>query len=286
MPDLIINQVSKNFGRIQALDRVSFHLTEGVYGLLGPNGSGKSTLMNIISGILPASSGTVEYRGKKERLKANVSDMAYLPQTAGFYPIFTALEQLLYVSAMLGIKAEAESRCLGLLQEVNLYEAKDQKIRTFSGGMKQRLAIAQTFLSDASLILLDEPMSGLDIEERIRFRNLLVTHATGKIMLISTHIVTDLDSMVDKLLLLRKGQLLFFSEPNTLLRQLDQKVWEVTIPFSEYESFTREHFVSKVSKQNDHLYLRYILGEGELPLPQAAAVKPDFEDLSLYCFKE
>lgn len=208
--ELIIDRVSKQYKNKIAVDRISVKLQKGVYGLLGANGAGKTTLMRVICGILKPTSGTISFDNMDVSEENYRAILGYLPQDFGYYPEFTGMDFLLYMAALKGIgKAQAKLKAKELLQLVSLTEVAGKKIKTYSGGMKQRLGIAQALLNEPKLIVLDEPTAGLDPKERVRFRNLIGELGKDSIVLLSTHIVSDIEQIADKVLMMKDGQLIY-----------------------------------------------------------------------------
>lgn len=208
--ELIIDRVSKQYKNNIAVDRISIKLQKGVYGLLGANGAGKTTLMRMICGILKPTSGTISFDDMDVGEENYRSVLGYLPQDFGYYPEFTGMDFLLYMAALKGIgKAQAKRKANELLQLVSLQDVAKKKIKTYSGGMKQRLGIAQALLNQPKVLILDEPTAGLDPKERVRFRNLIEDWGKENIVLLSTHIVSDIEHIADNVLMMKDGQLIF-----------------------------------------------------------------------------
>ena len=207
---LVIDRVSKHFKNKIAVDNISLRLEMGVYGLLGANGAGKTTLMRTICGILRPDQGTITLNGYDVSMEEYRALLGYLPQDFGYYPEFSGRDFLLYMAALKGLgRAQARRKSDELLELVSLKEAADKKIKTYSGGMKQRLGIAQALLNDPQLLVLDEPTAGLDPKERIKFRNLIAEMGKESIVLLSTHIVSDVEHIADRILVMKDGQLIY-----------------------------------------------------------------------------
>ena len=208
--ELVIDRVSKQYKNKIAVDRVSVKLQKGVYGLLGENGAGKTTLMRMICGILKPTSGTISFDKTDVSEESYRSVLGYLPQDFGYYPEFTGQDFLLYMAALKGIaRPQAKRKAAELLQLVSLQDVARKKIKTYSGGMKQRLGIAQALLNNPQLLVLDEPTAGLDPKERVRFRNLIEDLGKESIVLLSTHIVSDIEQIADTVLIMKSGQLIY-----------------------------------------------------------------------------
>jgi len=208
--ELSLDRLSKQYGSKIAVDNISTTLTPGVYGLLGANGAGKTTLMRMLCGILEPSSGEVFFNDREiTSMGASYRNiLGYLPQDFGYYPNYTAMEFMLYMAALKGIPNHiAVKRIKKLLSTVDLSHVASKRIKTFSGGMKQRVGIAQALLNNPKILILDEPTAGLDPKERVRFRNLLSEYAGDKIVILSTHIVSDIEAIADEVLLMKKGRI-------------------------------------------------------------------------------
>lgn len=207
---LVIDRLTKQFLNTIAVDRISLHLDKGVYGLLGANGAGKTTLMRMICGILKPTGGAVTLDGLPAASEEYRAQLGYLPQDFGYYPDFTGMDFLLYMASLKGLsRSAAKRKSAELLDTVSLKDMANKKIKTYSGGMKQRLGIAQALLNDPGLLVLDEPTSGLDPRERVRFRNLIAGIGKNSIVLLSTHIVSDLEHIADTILMMNSGQLIY-----------------------------------------------------------------------------
>ena len=286
--ELLLDHVTKRFRNKTAVDRVSLTLTPGVWGLLGANGAGKTTLMRIISGILPPTSGEVLYNGTparvlKERYR---SIFGCLPQEFGYPQEFTVQDYLEYVAALKGLSQDQSRRKTGeLLERVSLVEARREKIARLSGGMKRRVGIAQALLNDPEVLVLDEPTGGLDPGERVRFRNLLSEFAQDRIVLISTHIVSDVEYIAAQIAVMKNGRLLASGTTEELVRLAEGKVWSCVIPAAklpEYEG--RLQIVSLRNENDGSVAVRYLAEEpyGGTSVPAA----PRLEDLYLWLFPE
>lgn len=207
---LSVDRLSKQYKNKIAVDRVSFTLSEGITGLLGANGAGKTTLMRMMTGILAPTSGEITADGIAVQTEEYRSLLGYLPQDFGYYPEFTAKEFIQYIAALKGLeKRHAKRKTDELLEVVGLSDVANKKIKTFSGGMKQRVGIAQAIVNDPKILILDEPTAGLDPKERVRFRNLIAEIGKNTIVLFSTHIVSDIDSIAKSLLMMRDGQIIY-----------------------------------------------------------------------------
>ena len=287
--ELKINNLSKTYkkGAVKALDDFSITLTPGVYGLLGPNGAGKSTLMNIITDNLNADSGEVIYNG--ENIKKLGKDfravLGYMPQQQGLYDDFTLNRFLWYMAALKGLnRKEAKEKIAKLLETVNLTDSAHKKLGAFSGGMKQRALIAQALLNEPEILILDEPTAGLDPKERIRIRNFISEIAKDKIVLISTHVVSDIEFIAKEIILLKEGHLVSHNTCENLAKEIEDKVYEIEISQEGLPCFQNTYRVSNLYRNGDKIILRTVtdsLPEGY----KSIKVSPTLEDLYLYVFE-
>ncbi len=283
--ELSVDRLTKHYGSKIAVDQVSATLKPGVYGLLGANGAGKTTLMRMMCAVLESTSGEVFLDGKEvTAMGADYRNvLGYLPQDFGYYPGYTAMEFLLYISALKGIpKKIAGKRAKELLEEVGLSDVANKKVKTFSGGMKQRIGIAQALLNHPDILILDEPTSGLDPKERVRFRNLISDYAGDKIVILSTHIVSDIEAIADEIMLMKKGKFVLQGSAYELIKKADGKVWELAVPQEEARKWQAKATVANLRHEGGQVVLRIISDDkpGEMAVPCEATL----EDLYLYYF--
>ena len=258
---LNITNLTKQYGKLTALHNFSYEFTSGVYGLLGPNGAGKSTLMNIITDNLRATSGIVEFDGKDTiEMGADFRKiLGFMPQQQGIYPNFTLERFLYYMAALKGMKkSEAKADIERLLNLVNLQDSRSKRLGGFSGGMKQRALIAQAMLGNPKIIILDEPTAGLDPKERIRIRNLIAEIAFEKIVIIATHVVSDIEFIAKEVLLLKKGEIIDSGKPHELCEKINGNVFEIVSTENNLLEISNEYKVGNISKDEKNIYVRVI----------------------------
>lgn len=286
--ELSIEKLSKRFGSKVAVNNISVSLQPGVYGLLGANGAGKTTLMRMICGVLKPTSGKIIYDGKEiEQLGETYrSYLGYLPQDFGYYPDFTAKEYLDFIAAVKGLETTtAKKKVSKILETVNLSDVARKKIRTFSGGMKQRLGIAQAVINDPHILVLDEPTAGLDPKERMRFRNLIAELAKDKIVILSTHIVSDIDYIADNVLMLKNGNLIMNCSTDSAIHSMDGKVWHCKLHQSQIDEVSNRFRVVNLHHESENEVLLRIVNDTQ-PLSGATNVSPTLDDLYLYHFQD
>jgi len=280
---LVVDNLSKNYrGGVQALRSVQLSLRPGVLGLLGPNGAGKSTLMRILATVTQPSSGRVLWNNMDIARNPDAlrGILGYLPQDFGVYPNLSAIELLEYLSAVKGISAGAARKRIGeLLELVNLADSAKRPLSGYSGGMRQRVGIAQALLNDPQLLIVDEPTAGLDPEERVRFRNLLSELAGERIVILSTHIVSDVEAVATSIAILAHGQLLAHNVPEAILASVSGKVWEVVVPTSELSALRQSQLISSTAHRSDGVHARIVAKEK--PHPCARSAEPTIEDAYL-----
>lgn len=284
--ELSLDRLTKHYNSKIAVDCVNTTMTPGVYGLLGANGAGKTTLMRMLCGILEPTSGDIAYNQR------NIYDMGsayrnllgYLPQEFGYYPNYTAKEFLLYISALKGIPRHiALERSKALLETVSLSNVANKKIKTFSGGMKQRLGIAQALLNNPKILILDEPTAGLDPKERVRLRNILSDFASDKIVLLSTHIVSDIEAIADKVFLMKKGSFVLQGSIEELVAHAQGKVWELTIQERKLKKWEFNYTVANLRHSDKGITTLRIVSD-ERPSLEAVPCEATLEDLYLSYF--
>ena len=286
--ELRIIGLTKKFGSKTAVNALDITLSNGVYGLLGANGAGKTTLMRLLCNIQNPTSGKILLNDENiAELGEKYRDLlGYLPQHFRYYPDFSALDFLLYVSALKGLSERtARKRSKELLEAVGLWTDRTHKIRTFSGGMKQRLGIAQAMLNNPRILILDEPTAGLDPKERVRFRNLISAFSKGRIVILSTHIVSDVEFIAEDIMMMKSGEIVRFGAPKDMISEMDGRVWECMVPAALAEKYAAVYSISNLRNINSDQAILRIIGDRP-PMKNAVKVRPTLEDLYLYYFKE
>lgn len=284
---LTIRNLTKQYGSKLALNKLNITLNNGIYALLGPNGAGKTTLINMLVGILQPTSGEILCDGKSilSCERDYLSQIGYLPQSPSFYKQFSAEDFLSYMCLLKDIpKKQIAAKVNELLESVNLSDVRKKKLGTFSGGMRQRIGIAQALINDPSLLILDEPTAGLDPKERMRFRNILSKLSRDRIIILATHIVSDVEYLADWVILLREGNLVSMKKPAELLQGIKTDVWEFSVTEEELETYINTFGVSSVTYK-EGMYHLHLLSK-EKPAEHAENVPPTLNDVYLECFGE
>lgn len=284
---LSVSNLSKTFTNKKAVDQFSYDFENGIYGLLGPNGSGKSTLMRMLCDILKPTDGSITLDGVKTH---DLDDefrniLGYLPQDFGYYPQFTAYDFLMYFAALKGYNnKEAKSKVEEVLQMVSLEDVKKHKIKTFSGGMKQRLGIAQALLNDPKILIVDEPTAGLDPKERNKFKNILARCAKDKIVILSTHIVSDVENIANKIIIMKDGKNFMHGTRDALLTNIKDKVFTLPCTNEQIDELKDSITITGMTPIEAGVQLRVV---GDIPLNENMHKEvPTLEDLYLLIFKD
>ena len=279
--------LTKKFGSKTAVNNLNITLSNGVYGLLGANGAGKTTFMRLLCNIQNPTSGKVLLNGKNivglgEQYR---NLLGYLPQNFSYYPDFTALDFLLYVATLKGLNERtARKKSKDFLEAVALSAESNHKIKTFSGGMKQRLGIAQAMLNDPRILILDEPTAGLDPKERVRFRNLISAFSKDRIVILSTHIVSDVEFIAEEIVMMKSGQIVHFGKPQEITSEINGQVWECLVPTAYAEKYAATYNTSNLRNTDNNQTILRIIADRP-PMENAVRVQPNLEDLYLFYFK-
>ena len=288
--ELLIDRVTKQYKNKIAVDRLSLTMNEGVYGLLGANGAGKTTLMRMICGVLRPTSGEVKFDGIDVSEEKYREALGYLPQDFGYYPDFSARDFMYYMASLKGLtKSEAKAKTKELLGIVSLLDVEKKKIKTFSGGMKQRLGIAQALLNNPKILVLDEPTAGLDPKERVRFRNLISELGKDRIVLLSTHIVSDIEHIASTILMMKDGQILHNGSLENIIKTIEGKIYECTIQDEKVDVLSDKYPIINIRVENKCSVVRIatenisVIKDLVMDIKQVEAT---LEDLYLYYFSE
>lgn len=284
---LIVNNVSKNYGKFCALKNINLEFANGVYGLLSPNGAGKTTLIKMLTTLLYPTKGEIIYDGRDIfKMGDSYRDIiGYLPQEFGYYKNSSPRQFLLYLSALKGIdQRAAKTRIDELIEIVGLENVADKKMRKFSGGMIQRVGIAQAMLNDPEILILDEPTAGLDPKERARFRNLLTELSREKIVILSTHIVSDIESIASQIVMIKDKEILYKDSIQNICKILDNMVYEAEVEFDHAVDFRGQYFSLSERQEGNNMKMRFIC-EDE-PDSSWQPVHPTVEDVFLYVYSD
>ncbi len=285
--ELRMQNLTKEFGDFTAVDHLNLTMENGVYGLLGVNGAGKTTLMKMLCTLLSPTSGEITCNGRE--ILGMGADyrriLGYLPQEFGFYPEFTVQDYLSYIAALKGLRpVVAKRRVQELIEKTGLKKAAKKKMKKLSGGMKRRAGIAQAMLNNPRILVLDEPTAGLDPNERIRFRNLISELAEDRLVLLSTHIVSDVEYIANQILLMRNGQIVLAGEAQELIDSMEEGVFSLYARKNDISHLMKKYKVSNLKTEHDGVELRIIAGKQ--PSPDAVRVDANLEDVFLYYFGE
>lgn len=285
--ELTISDLTKDFGSFRAVDHVTFTMHSGVYGLLGVNGAGKTTLMRMLTTLIHPTGGEIRWDGQDvfQMDSAYRKLLGYLPQDFGYYPDFSIYDYLMYIASIKGIRpAAAKQRALRLLKQVGLSQAGHKKMKTLSGGMKRRVGIAQAMLNDPKILILDEPTAGLDPNERIRFRNLISELSEDRIVLLSTHIVSDIEYIASEILLMKDGRITLSGTVEEVIASLPERVWVFSIPREQVDRYLAAYRVSNLKTTPAGATLRVL--SADCPAAGAVETAATLEDVFLHYFGE
>lgn len=285
--ELTISDLTKDFGSFRAVDQVTFTMHSGVYGLLGVNGAGKTTLMRMLTTLIRPTGGEIRWDGQDvfRMDSAYRKLLGYLPQDFGYYPDFSIYDYLMYIASIKGIRpAAAKQRALRLLKQVGLSQAGHKKMKTLSGGMKRRVGIAQAMLNNPKILILDEPTAGLDPNERIRFRNLISELSEDRIVLLSTHIVSDIEYIASEILLMKDGRITLSGTAEEVIASMPERVWLFSVPREQVDRYLAAYRVSNLKTTPAGATLRVL--SAECPAIGAVETAATLEDVFLHYFGE
>ena len=284
---LVVKDVTKQYGNFTAIKEINLEFAKGLYGLLAPNGAGKTTLIKMLTTLIAPTQGEILYDGK------NIIDMdeqyrellGYLPQQFGYYKNYSPKQYLLYLAALKGIdKKEALLKIEQLLEKVALRDVTNKKMKKFSGGMIQRVGIAQALLNDPEILILDEPTAGLDPKERVRFRHLLTELARERLVIISTHIVSDIESIANEIVMIKNQQIVYKASVEKICHVLQGQVYETTIHYEQLNDFRKQYLLLSEKQEGDKMIVRFI-HKGDAKA-EWFAVTPQLEDVFLYEYQD
>lgn len=285
--ELSLNNLTKKYDNLAAVKDVNLSMTEGVYGLLGVNGAGKTTLMRMICTLITPTHGTITYGGKNifELEGAYRRLLGYLPQDFGYYPDLTVFDYMMYIASIKGLRpAFAKSQTNKLLDQVGMKKASKMKMRKLSGGMLRRVGIAQAMLNDPKILILDEPTAGLDPNERIRFRNLISELADDRLVLLSTHIVSDVEFIANEIILMNEGEFFFTGTSEEIVSSIGKEVWTCAVPRQEVDEYLKHYLVANVKTTAQGAELRIL--SDRPPVQNARQEQATLEDAFLFYFGE
>lgn len=285
--ELEFKNVTKQYGKVNAVNKVNCVMGKGIYGLLGVNGAGKTTLMRMLCTIVQPSQGQILWEGKDIwELGGKYREiLGYLPQDFGYYPDLTVYDYMMYISSIKGLKIPfARKKVEQLLRQVGMETFGKRKMKNLSGGMVRRVGIAQAMLNDPKILVLDEPTAGLDPNERIRFRNLISELSEERLVLLSTHIVSDVEYIANNILLMKDGELFYTGTAESLLSSMKEKVWQCNVPRNMVEKYAKEYLVGNIKTTEKGAEIRII--SGGKPTEDAVSVEKNLEDAFLLYFGE
>lgn len=280
--EIVISNLSKSFGNTEVLKNIDLTIKEGMFGLLGPNGAGKTTLMRIITSLIKPTKGTVSICGVPTTNGTGVRELiGYLPQDFSMYPSMTAYEALDYLAILSGLTTKERKELVPeTLKKVNLLKNKNTKVKAMSGGMKRRLGIAQAIIHNPRVLVVDEPTAGLDPEERVRFRNLLCEIARDRIVILSTHIVGDIEATCENIAIMNRGEIFYQGTVSDMLREISKKTYSATIPATDIDKIKNQYLVTSIKISGNSMNVKIV--SEEKPFENAVLCEADVEDAYLY----
>lgn len=282
---LEVKDLSKSYGKLKALNNVSFSMTEGVYGILGPNGAGKSTLINLLTDNMKRESGHIYVDGVEiEQMKSEyLNYIGYMPQEQGYYEEFTVRAFLMYIAHLKGLKGKRIKENTGeLIYKFNLQDFCNKKIGSLSGGMRQRVLLAQALLNNPNILILDEPTAGVDPQERINIRNIITKLAENRIIIIATHIVSDIEAIAKEIILINKGNIIKKDSPYSLMKEVESKLVEIEVNKTELEEIQSKYIVSNIQYGDNNYYVKFICDNADIY--KGHNIRANLEDVYLYYY--